>query len=405
MTKKVDLKNIAAQIKKLADSPPPLEGGGGGAGGGGGPPGLNQGGGGGASGGGGRGYYGGAPQIKAMQKKMDELSKAVQSQLNLGAATGQDPRAASEAQGRGSFSDFVARMLRGQGGYEYTPDPKAVKQEQKGPMAQTRMNEVMNTIARIGGPNAEKAPDGIWDFRTNNALLNIRSFAKAMLTMAGAFGLQIKSYSQQNVDEFILPKKESDISLADKIKSAPIIGEHLDAIIEMFGEIKDGILENPQYETYIEDDTPYATYGKSTPAPGQPDTTQQPALLSAEEAQEIAKMFPQFVVSYTDQTGQPQQKTIGITNLITLQALQAWMKQNGVNMPVSEITKAVWKQFAMSPLFTPRAYTPDQDQAWNDQKIKQEQAAAQAMRRGRGPQPGGNVSGQIGTRASSNFKR
>lgn len=342
---------------------------------------------------GGRG--GGNPAIKAMQEKMIALSAKVRAQLNIDKVDPKDQRASGEAEGRASFSNFVARMLRGQGGYEYTPDKSAVKQEQKGPMAQTRMHEVMDTVNRIGGPAAEITPDGVWGFRTNNALLNIRSFAESMLTMAAAFGLPIKSYSQANVNEFILPKKDTDISLQDKIKSAPIIGEHIDAISDMFDEIKGGILENPQYETYIEDDTPYATFAPPKPQPGQPGAGQQSALVGPEEAQEIAKVFPQFTVGFTGPDGQAQSKAIGISNLVTLQALQAWMKQNNVNIPVADIAKQIRTQVSLPP----RRYTPQQDQAFYDKQWKQEQEAAKNMRQQRPGTPG--VSGQVGVRTSS----
>ena len=351
------LKQLVDEIQKVAqDAPhrrvpkagPPAGGGGGGA------PAARPAGGGGAvavphrgqhgapsRGGGG---YAAPSQIKEMQQKMMDLSKMVQSQMKVeDIAKQDDPRAAGEAWGRDSFSDFMAKMMRGGGGaQEFDPDPKATQMGQKKPSTPSRMYVLMDTIKRVGGPNAELKPDGVWGPRTNQALLDIRAFAGALLQLSGAFGAPNKSYTQQNLQEFVLPKNDTDMSLQDKIKAAPIIIQHLDAITAMFQEFRDSVLENPQYQTYIEDDTPFATIGGPKPQPGQ-DPGQQSPMLSAEQANEINKIFPVFYIA-TTQGQNVAQKPLNVTNLLNLSALEAWKKASGVTLSTPQIIKQVRQQ-------------------------------------------------------------
>lgn len=346
----------------------------------------------------GTGGGGGAPAIIDMQKKMMQLGQQVQAQMKVeDIAKQDDTRAAGEAMGRDSFSDFMAKMMRGSqpgGGraQEFDPNPKAQKMDQKTPSNPSRMWVLMDTIKRIGGPQSELRPDGAWGPRTNQALWNIRAFAQAILQLADSFGAPPKSYTKQNLEEFILPKKDTDISQQDKIKSAPIIGQHLDAIGDMFQEFKDSVLENPHYQTYIEDDTPFATISPPKTKPGE-DPGQQPAMLSSEEANQIAKIFPSFTIAFTGPDGQPQQKVIGVTNLITMQALTDWMKKNNVKLTVPQVTAQIRKVISLPP----RKYTPKQDEAWNQQQWKKEQDAAKAKQKPGAP----GVSGQVNVRASS----
>lgn len=344
---------------------------------------------------------GGAPAIIDMQKKMMELGQQVQAQMKIeDIAKQDDPQAQGEAVGRDSFSDFMAKMMRGSqpgGGraQEFDPNPKSQQMGQKTPSNPARMWVLMDTIKRIGGPQSELKPDGVWGPRTNQALWNIRAFAAAILQLSTAFGAPVKSYSQQNLDEFILPRNEKDISPQDKIKSAPIIGQHLDAIGEMFQEFKDSVLNNPHYQTYIEDDTPFATIAppKGQPGqPGQPDTGQQAALIGPDEAQEVAKIFPKFRIGFTGPDGSAQTRDMIVTDLITLQALEGWKKRNGVTLKTPDILNQVRTQVSIMP----RRYTPQQDEAWQQQQWKKEQEAAKTMRK----QPPG-VSGQVNVRASS----
>lgn len=304
--------------------------------------------------GGGGGGGGVNTPISQMQEKMIALGNQVQGQLkvediakmNQPAQPGGQPTATPEAQeaaGRDSFGDFMAKMMRGSGAQEFNPDPNARQMGQKRPSSPSRMWVFMDTVKRVGGVKNEVKPDGVWGPRTNQGLLNIRAYAAALLNLAGQFGVPIKSYSQQNLEEFVVPRVDTEISQADKVKSAPIIGEHLDAIGQMFQEFKDGVLENPHFETYINDTTPFATIGGPPKQPGQ-DQGQQPALISAQDAQTINKYYPSFQINFTGPDGAPQSKTLSITPLITLQALEAWKKQNGVTMNNRDILNQIRSQ-------------------------------------------------------------
>jgi hypothetical protein len=343
--------------------------------------------------------------IKDLQRKLMKLSEVVLSQMNLAdiaktqqpvdtspglhpITPGNEPqptREATEAGGRGSFGDFLARRTRQSPvpGVEFDPNPNKKQMSEKSPSDPTRLSVMMDTMSRVGNPKqGEKFDDGSWGPRTNAALHNAYAFAYTLLKLAKDFDLQVKSYSESDLQGFKVPDKETDMPILDRIATAPILAKHIEAIIRLFNEIKAGILENPQYQTYIENDTPYATYGKAKPAgpPGSPQAQQQqPAMLSAQEANEIYKAYPQFNISFTGQDGQVQQRPMTITNLLNLQALEAWKKASGVTLSVPEITKQIWNQVSVAP----REYTPKQDEAWQAKKWEEEQAKAKAIRKGK----------------------
>lgn len=365
---------------------------------------------------------GGAPGvnnagIRDMQRKLMKLSEVVLSQMNLAdiaktiqpidtspgvhpikssdpnnkweGATTNEPtptREAINAGGRGSFGDFLARRTRQSPvqGVEFDPSENKKQMSEKNPSAPTRLSVMMNTMSRVGNPKqGEKFDDGNWGPRTNAALHNAYAFAFTLLKLAKDFELPVKAYSESDLQGFKVPEKETDMQILDKIATAPILTKHIEAIIRLFNEIKAGILENPQYQTYIENDTPYATYGKAKPAgpPGSPQAAQQQQapMISPEEANEIYKLFPQFNIGFTAPDGQVQQRPMSITNLLTLQAVEAWKKASGVSLSVPQITKQVRDQTDLQP----RAYTPKQDEAWEAKQWKDEQDKAKAIRKGK----------------------
>lgn len=351
----------------------------------------------GPSGGGvGRGGRASDAGIKKMQEKLISLSKIVLSQMKLeDLAQTDQPRAAGNAAGRGSFGDFLAKRMRQSStkAVEFDPSKNKTKQDEKQPTGPHSMTVLMDTMQRIGGPKAEFSPDGVWGFRTNAALQDVHGLGFTLLKLAKDFGLSV-SYNDGDLRGFAVPKTEKDVTQEEKVKLAPIFSQHIDAITKMFNEIKDGILENPQYQTYIENDTPYATYGKTKPAgpPGSPEQ-QQPALLAAPDAAEVAKVFPQFTVSFSTPNGGVQQKAITINDILTLQAINAWQKKNGLSMKIPDITNQIRQQVSLMP----RKYTPQQDQAWQDKQWQNEKDQANDIRKGK-QAPGASYSAQVGTK-------
>src|SRR5579864_6857888 len=128
MVKKPDLKEIVAQIKKLADSPPPLDAPEG-AGGGGAPRG-------GASGGwgGGGGGASAVADIKAMQQAMQNFAQAVTKySFTKPQKPGDKPQVDDSKK---PFNDFITETYMADSpikGQEFSPDAARQKQQEKQP--------------------------------------------------------------------------------------------------------------------------------------------------------------------------------------------------------------------------------------------------------------------------------
>lgn len=216
------------------------------------------------------------PQVKKMQQSLIDLAQSVSSQINIQDMASGGQQEAGEASSRDSFNNFVTKHFMGASdvpGTEFDPDASKTQMDQKSPSAPHRMLTVMNTMSRIGNPKTgEMAVDGKWGPRTNAALRNAYAFAFAMLQLASSFQTTPKSYSQADLAQFkqLIPPDEAVTPVAkldaNTIQAAGALAQHLRAIQGMYAEIKQNVLQNPQYQTYIEGNTPLASYKKTGPA-------------------------------------------------------------------------------------------------------------------------------------------
>lgn len=330
MTEKKNLKSLVAEIKKLA-SPPPK------------PP---------------AGYqashtapapgrpattthntdsvyqYSGSAGVKEMQKELIELSKVVTSQINVqNVNKGETDREKGEAAGRDSFGDFITKnYLRDSDvpGVEFDPNPNKTQVAQKTPSDPTRLGVIMDTMRRIGNPKmGEFAADGKWGQRTQAAVQNAYAFAFSLLKLSKDFKLQVKSYTDGNLatfKELISGENGAELPTNKKLENAPRISTHVQAIIKLYNEIKNGVLEKPEYRAYIEGDQPFVTYKND----------KADAKLTQPQIDAINKAFGNKL--------QVQNKPISIANLLSLDSLKAWQQQNAPQMPLQNILISLKKQ-------------------------------------------------------------
>jgi hypothetical protein len=278
--------------------------------------------------------------IQKMQEAIVALAKEVTAQLNSQNLAAPDPRKKQEAGGRDSFADFLTKhFMRNSDvpAVEFTPDSNKKKMEEKDPRAASKLSWVMDTMSRIGHSNTEFEADGIWGPRTSAALDNIFALVSGLFALADAFGAHPKTYTPENLAQLKAGvANSSDFSLTQKIDYASKITKHIAAIRKMYTELKSQILQNPQYQTYIENDTPYLQHTKPTvgftPTP--------------EQLEVMKKVFPNGFDIYTgnDQQGNRLSKKMPIDSLVTIQALNQWMKTEGVSQDPVEILKQVADQ-------------------------------------------------------------
>lgn len=267
----------------------------------------------------------GVPQVKKMQQALIDLAQSVTAQVNVQGMGSDRPQEANEASSRDSFNNFITKHLMSGSdvqGKEFDPNSK-----DKNPSQAHRMTTIMNTMSRIGDSKTRAAAiDGKWGPLTNNALRNAYAFAFSMLQMASEFQSPPKSYNQADLAKFreLIPSDEMVTPVikldTQSIEAANLLAQHLKAIQSMYAEVKGSVLQNPSYQTYIEGDTPFATYKKTGPA-FNPQEKQMYDQLSAGNTQ-YNKSF-NFLVHSPDGKAS-MEGHISIADLMSAEAFKKW---------------------------------------------------------------------------------
>jgi hypothetical protein len=272
----------------------------------------------------------GDPGIAKMQEALIGLAQDVTSQLNVQNLTGPTPN--QEAVGRDSFGDFFAKhYLRNDDvpGIEYSPDPTKTQMADKDPRAASKLSWVMDTMHRLGSSKAEGFIDGNWGPRTNASLVNAYALATGLLKLANDFKVPVRSYSEAALQE-LKPaiREDNDLPMQYKTRNAPAITQQLRAIRRMYNEIKQHILEKPQWRAAIEGAKPYVHY--------------QGQGLSSQQLASIKQTFPQgFSIPINDQGATAK---IDVDNLASVEALKQWLTQTKTQMNPTNVIKSVMQQ-------------------------------------------------------------
>jgi hypothetical protein len=247
------------------------------------------------------------PTIVKMQEALQALAQAVTSQLNVQKLQG--------AEGRDSFGDFFAKHYlqnKDVSSVEFSPDPTKTKMPDKDPRSPSKLNWVMDTMRRIGGEKAEGFADGVWGPRTNASLVNSYALAEGLLNLSKEFKLPVHAYSESDLAK-LKPaiNEENGLSSKEKNDVAPIVIGHLNAIRRLYNEIKQGILEKPQWRAYIENDKPYVNYKSQA--------------LTPQQLEAIKQTYPQGFNIPVDDKGTAAK--IEVDNLISTDTLNKWIAQ------------------------------------------------------------------------------
>lgn len=291
----------------------------------------------------GQGMVGGAASIIRMQTELTNLARAVTSEIGVaavvptGAPGGAPSDEQKEAAGRLAFSNFITEHYIRQSdvpAVEYDPSSSVTNVGAKQPTKPTRMNVVMDTMSRVGGHNNEFKVDGNWGPRTNAALRNAYALAFALFKMSTDFKLQPppRSYDPSKLQELkeLIPLHAEEIPVPEKINRAKQITPHIQAIRNLFNEVKERILQKPAYRSYIDGTQAYATYQKG----------QAP---SPQLVEDLNKKFANMKVSGNDSDGNPKTVPITVSDLITPQAFQLWLQTNLPSMPPQDALTQIKK--------------------------------------------------------------
>ena len=139
-------------------------------------------------------------------------------------------------------------------------------------MNPTNLRGIIDTIKRIGSPNAkgERVVDGVWQTRTNNALHVIADLTEAVMGLSRDMGITLKSYTPEMLAQFKqnVPESWNQMkSSADVNTRAAALTKHLDAMTKMYEQFNTDILNNKAIRQFIDQREAFTKFPKESQAP------------------------------------------------------------------------------------------------------------------------------------------
>lgn len=215
----------------------------------------------------------GSPEIQEMQKAIQEFADA-----SVRYRRSKDPKKDDRGRtvlengkpvynidpsdSRRDFNDFLAENFSANAdihGNEYSPDESHTSQESKMPTDIIQLNNVIDGLRRIGSGEKEKMSDGVWDFRTTNAVRNVYAFASALVAASEALvmgGLANDPSMFKGSDLQALGKAipKDGASQEELVNAANIITPLVKKLTRFFDFYSKKVMNHPAYKRYIESD-------------------------------------------------------------------------------------------------------------------------------------------------------
>jgi hypothetical protein len=184
----------------------------------------------------------------------------------------------SQIASKKAFNDFftenyMATLPDEAKGVEWSPDLSKKTYQQKKP-TQTdlyELNNVMQTMKRIGGAYAEFIPDGRWSYRTDNGLRNMYSFAYGLLQLEGDFGIPNNQIftskdlsSFKNTLDYQVEDDVVKLTESEKSKRAKILTVLLNKVQKLYVYFQEHVIGDADHRRYIEGDLAFDSYENLT---------------------------------------------------------------------------------------------------------------------------------------------
>lgn len=220
---------------------------------------------------------GSSAAIRTMQDALQKLAQTISATIDYdaliktmstppGQPSPEDENQFKAQYGKDMFSNFmVGQYLRRADvhGVEYDTDPKRTKMLDKKPSDLKSMFIILDSMRRIGSEAKESFADGNWGPRTNNALRNTAAIATAVSKLGSELGMDSTAFDVSKIGELnsLIPAKDSDISLAEKVQRAPKITEILNGVAALFKDFKQQVFMDPTYRNFIEGKASMMSFG------------------------------------------------------------------------------------------------------------------------------------------------
>jgi hypothetical protein len=230
-------------------------------------------------GGGGAAAVNAAADIKGMQQAIKTFAStmvAYKTRSVYDPATKKAKEVVIENDKRKDFNDFLAEQYSAGSsikGQEWTRNVSATTRESKLPTDIIELDNVIDGLRRMGTQKNEAMIDGIWDWRTQNAVKNVWALADALVRVTDDFGAKLANpFTRSDLQALgnAIPKTD-DIGrypAQKKSQSAKIIKPLVEKLTSFYNSYYKTIIESPEYSSYIKQDLPLVsvTVGGQNPA-------------------------------------------------------------------------------------------------------------------------------------------
>lgn len=145
-------------------------------------------------------------------------------------------------------------------------------------MNPTNLRGIIDTIKRIGSPNAkgERVVDGVWQTRTNNALHVVADLVEAIMGLSTDMGVKLTAYNPGYLTKFrqLVPDSWNMMKSQEEVnKRAEVITQHLNAMTKMFQQFNNDVLNNKTIRQFIDQHEAFANFPKENQVPQGVDPT------------------------------------------------------------------------------------------------------------------------------------
>jgi hypothetical protein len=165
------------------------------------------------------------------------------------------------------FNDFMVESYSTQSlikGQEWDPSVVYPELKTNKPTDLIQLNNVISQLQKIGSRVSPRDPDGVWDYRTQNAVKNVWAFADALLRVYDDFGASLPnpSFTSSDLQRFGQNIPETPYNKPEKIKkykkekleqSATIIAPIIEKLNSFYVTFFKRVLSNPDYQKYIKE--------------------------------------------------------------------------------------------------------------------------------------------------------
>lgn len=314
--------------------------------------------------------------IRNMQDALQKLAQTISATIDYnallktmstppGQPSPEDEKTFKSQYGKDMFSNFmVGQYLRRADvhGVEYDTDPKRTKMLDKKPADLKSMFVILDSMQRIGSESKESFADGNWGPRTNNALKNASAIATAVSKLGGELGMESQSFDVKKIGELntLIPAKDTDISVNEKLQRAPKITEILNGVNALFLDFKQQILMDPTYKNFITGRSPMMTFGPAKEKGMETTDAEKPILAdlatngprsawaSAPSAQFTITLDKKFVPV---QFGRDNLKiNINGGDLVNQKSFESWANETNALKAIKDQNPASWPSVAGSIL-------------------------------------------------------